>query len=109
MSYNYLKPKLVTGNENQSKYVLESLKHQFIVGVNYVYRDFSIHLENRYIKRELNSGYDVLDARVNYQLNSFLLYADVSNILDSQYREAGAVPMPPRWFNLGVKYQWNQK
>lgn len=109
MSYNYLKPKLVTGNENQSKYVLESLKHQFIVGVNYAYRDFSIHLENRYIKRELNSGYDVLDARVNYQLNSFLLYADVSNILDSQYREAGAVPMPPRWFNLGVKYQWNQK
>lgn len=107
MSYNYLNPKLVTGNDKQSKYVLESLKHQFIVGINYAYRDFSIHLENRYIKRELNTGYDVLDLRVNYQLNSFLVYADVSNILNSQYREAGAVPMPPRWFNLGLKYRWD--
>lgn len=106
MSYNYLNPKL-TGNDKQSKYVLESLKHQFIVGINYAYRDFSIHLENRYIKRELNTGYDVLDLRVNYQLNSFLVYADVSNILNSQYREAGAVPMPPRWFNLGLKYRWD--
>src|SRR5690625_2238087 len=106
-SYNYLKPKLVTGRIGQSKYVLQSLKHQFIVGVNYAYKDFSVHLENRYIKRELNAGYDLLDLRINYRLNDFQVYADVSNLLNSEYREAGAVPMPPRWFNLGVKYRWD--
>lgn len=107
ISYNHLKPKMLSADDQQSKYALESLKHQVILGLNYAYRDFSIRIENRYIKRELNAGYDVLDARVNYTWNTILLYADVSNILNSQYKEAGAVPMPPRWFNLGIKYQWN--
>lgn len=98
---------MLSADDQQSKYALESLKHQVILGLNYAYRDFSIRIENRYIKRELNAGYDVLDARVNYTWNTILLYADVSNILNSQYKEAGAVPMPPRWFNLGIKYQWN--
>ncbi len=109
MSYNYLKPKISFDNTGQSKYVLENLKHQFIIGINYNYGRVSLDVENRYIKRELNSGYDVLDARIKYQLKSSLLYADITNILNSAYREAGAVPMPPRWFSLGMKYQWNQK
>ncbi|HET8572919.1 MAG TPA: TonB-dependent receptor [Edaphocola sp.] len=110
VSYNYLNPKPLSANgDDQSKYVLETLKHQLIAGISYRYDNFSFHITNRYIKRMLNDAYDVLDARVDYRLRSFLIYADISNILNAQYHEAGAVPMPPRWFSLGVKFQWKEK
>ncbi|MGO1751838.1 MAG: TonB-dependent receptor plug domain-containing protein [Psychroflexus sp.] len=108
LSYNYLSPSLETPDGNQSKYVLESLKHQFIAGIHYRVNDFSLQLKNRWLKRELASAYNITDLRVNYQLDSFLLYTEVTNIFDAEYTEAGAVPMPTRWFGLGVKYQWKQ-
>lgn len=108
LSYHYLKPSLENSEGNQSKYTLESLKHQLITGVNYQYKDFSIQLKNRWLKRELASAYHITDLRVNYQLNKFLLYTEITNLFDEEYTEAGAVPMPTRWFGLGVKYQWNQ-
>lgn len=106
-SYNYLQPKQHSSKDQQSKYVLESLKHQLITEINYNYRDLSIQLENRYIKRIKNSGYDLLDFRINYQLNAYSFFVDVTNIFNTQYSEVAAVPMPPRWFTLGVKYRWN--
>lgn len=110
VSYNYLDPKPMSADgDSQSKYVLETLKHQFIAGLSYRRDNFSVQLTNRYIKRMLNDAYDVLDARVDYQLKSFLIYADISNILNAEYQEAGAVPMPPRWFSLGLKFQWKEK
>jgi iron complex outermembrane receptor protein len=108
VSYNYLQPSFETSTETQSKYTLESLKHQFVSGIHYRIDDLSFQIKNRLLKRELGNTYDVADIRINYQLQNFLLYTDVTNLFDATYKEAGAVPMPSRWFTLGVKYQWNQ-
>ena len=107
VSYNYMHPTLETSTESQSKYILESLKHQFIAGIHYRINKLSFQLKNRWLKRELAIAYDVADVRINYKLQNFLLYTEVTNIFDAEYKEAGAVPMPTRWFGLGVKYQWN--
>lgn len=109
LSYNYLSPKIEASGENQSKYVLESLKHQWIANVHYQIGQFAVHLQNRWLKRELGKGYDIVDLRLNYRLNKFLLFTEVTNLFDAQYTEAGAVPMPTRWFSLGVNYQWDNK
>jgi iron complex outermembrane receptor protein len=106
VSYNYLHPSLESSTETQSKYTLESLKHQFIAGVHYNKNDFSLNILNRLFKRELANTYNVLDVRINYQLQDFLLYTEVTNLFNSSYNEAGAVPMPARWFGLGLKYDW---
>ncbi len=109
ISYYYLEPKPLSGNgDQQSKYVLETLKHQLFAEVSYRYNNFSIQLVSRYVKRLRNNPYNILDARLNYQLNSFRLYADISNIADARYKEAGAVPMPSRWFRLGVQFRWKK-
>lgn len=105
LSYNYLNPTINSDSSQESKYILESLKHQFIAGINYLRGNFSVQIQNRWVKRELNSGYDLLDIRAQYQLKSFRLYTDVSNVFNTAYKEAGAVPMPPRWFSIGVKYK----
>jgi len=109
ISYNYLKPSYKAEEDIQSKYVLESLRNQLIVGLNYSYKDFSIQVTNRFIERELNDPYNLLSVRVNYDIKSFSIYADASNILNEKYVEAGAVPMPPSWFTLGVRYLWKKK
>lgn len=107
-SYNYLYPTMETSAEIQSKYVLESLKHQLIAGVHYQINKLSFHLENRWLQRELADAYNIVDTRINYQSQNFLFFAEGTNLLNAEYNEAGAVPMPGRWFSLGVTYQWEQ-
>ncbi|WP_313503254.1 TonB-dependent receptor plug domain-containing protein [Kaistella carnis] len=109
VSYNYLNPTLETSGDKQSKYTLESLKHQFVAGIHYQINDFSFHLKDRWLKRELGDSYHVADVRLNCKLQKFLVYTEATNIFNADYKEAGAVPMPTRWLSLGVKYQWNQK
>ena len=109
VSYNFMKPSFETSTDIQSKYILESLKHQFIAGIHYRINDFSFSIKNRWLQRELGNAYDVADVRVNYTYENFLLYTEVTNLFNATYSEAGAVPMPTRWFGLGVKYHWNQR
>ncbi|PWH85152.1 TonB-dependent receptor plug domain-containing protein [Brumimicrobium oceani] len=108
VNYTFLQPSYKSEENIQSKYVLESLRNQLIIGLNYAYADFSIQINNRFIERELNTPYNLLSVRANYDIKDFSIYADVSNILDAKYVEAGAVPMPPRWFTLGVRYVWRK-
>lgn len=106
VNYTFLQPSYNSAEDVKSKYILESLRNQLIVGVNYSYSDFSVQINNRFMERELNDPYYLLSVRVNYEINSFSIYSDLSNILNAEYVEAGAVPMPPRWFTLGVRYAW---
>lgn len=107
VSYNYLHPTVKTVTGIQSKYTLESLRHQFIAGLNYNASNFSFQIENRLLKREFGEAYHIGDLRVNYQLKRILLYTQVSNLFNAEYNEAGAVPMPTRWFSIGIKYGWD--
>ncbi|TCK83512.1 TonB-dependent receptor plug domain-containing protein [Albibacterium bauzanense] len=108
VSYNYLHPTVKTLKGTQSKYALESLRHQFITGVNYTINNLTFQIENRLLKRELGKLYSIADIRINYQVKKLLLYTNVTNLFDAEYKEAGAVPMPTRWFSLGIKYGWKQ-
>lgn len=108
ITYNYLHPIIDRTTELQSKYTLESLKHQFIAGINYSINHLSFQLENRLLKRELAQAYDVADLRANYQFKRAMIYMEVNNLFDAAYTEAGAVPMPTRWFGLGVKFKWSK-
>lgn len=105
LSYQYLSPK--KGEEENgiiSKYQIESLKHQAILGLNYSYETFGMQFQNRFIKRELNDGYAVSDLRVMYDFSPFQIYCQATNLFNSRYKEVAAVPMPGRWIQLGVKY-----
>ena len=107
VTYNNLQPSLEASPEEQSKYVLESLKHQLIGGVHYQVGPLSVHLENRWLQRELADAYNVTDIRINYQWDDVRLFTEATNLFDASYSEAGAVPMPTRWISIGLQYQWN--
>ncbi|MTG96931.1 MULTISPECIES: TonB-dependent receptor plug domain-containing protein [Myroides] len=105
MSYTYLDPKVENkDSEKLSKYAIESLRNQFVASVNYSYKNFSATLVNRYSERISYKSYWINDIRLNYNVKNYSFYLDAQNIFDTTYIEAGAVPMPGRWFSVGVKF-----
>lgn len=60
---------------------------------------------NRFNERISYKSYFIADIRAAYQFHELNIFADVQNILDKRYIEAAAVPMPGRWFSIGVKYK----
>ncbi|WP_188505848.1 TonB-dependent receptor plug domain-containing protein [Parapedobacter pyrenivorans] len=106
LSYTWLSPEF-EDSQNEgflSKYVIESLRHQATVHVHVTSGKLSVTAAARYNERISYKSYFLGDARFGYRVNPVDIYLDVQNIFDITYIEASAVPMPGRWFSLGVKY-----
>ncbi|NGM61812.1 TonB-dependent receptor [Sphingobacterium sp. SGG-5] len=104
-SYHYLAPKDLTYADGvTSKYILESLKHQAILRLAYQQGVWHISSGNRFVKRELKNSYFLTDIRVAHRHKGLNLYADVTNVFNQSYIETAAVPLPGRWFSLGIQY-----
>jgi vitamin B12 transporter len=107
LGYTHLNPKVKTtlASAVLSRYAIESLKNQ-ITGT--ASADFlnvmSLTVTARYCERITYKDYTVMDARLAYKLKQSSIYADVSNIFDVTYIQAGAVPMPGVWATVGYKF-----
>lgn len=103
-SYTYLQPEIVTPANELSKYTIEALRHQVVVtSRNMLFHKLLINLTARYQYRISANDYTLLDARIGYQWAKWSVYADANNLLDTKYKETGAVQLPGRWFTAGVK------
>lgn len=103
-NYTYLSPAISTPSSDISKYAIEALRHQATVKLNTTWlRHIVVNGAYRYLYRINANDYTVIDGRIGYQLKDVLIYADVNNLLDTQYKEVGAVPMPGRWYTFGVR------
>ncbi len=116
LSYTYLHAAITDktpadeGETKLSRYALENLRHQLCANANVeFFRMVTITLAARYQQRVSYKDYTLLDARVAFTQKRFSIYADVTNLGDVQYIEAGAVPMPGRWVTLGLKWSWWKK
>jgi iron complex outermembrane receptor protein len=110
LAYQYLSaPKASYPQGVNSKYTVEHLEHQLIARLNYRYQGFSIGLNNRWIERKLKNPYFITDARLQYSKNSWSIFSDISNIFDEKYIEVAAVPLPSRWFSLGINLHLDLK
>lgn len=105
ISYTYTDNK-VTQKAPFSKYVLNHLKHQFVARAEYrLFGNFSNQLVYRYNERATGYSYHLLDSRLSYHTPKANIYLLVNNLTNTDYREAFGVPMPKRWFHIGITYQ----
>ena len=115
VSYTYLQSTIKDENKSTdkqqlSRYALENLRHQLCVNANLeFFRMINVTLAGRYQQRVNYKDYTLLDARVAFTRKVWSVYADVTNLTNVQYIEAGAVPMTGRWFTLGFKWAWWQR
>lgn len=106
LSYTWLSPRFDDSDEEGffSKYAIESLRHQLTANLTVKTNNFSATLAGRFNQRISYKSYFVGDIRVAYTLKPMNIYLDAQNIFDVTYIEAAAVPMPGRWFSLGLAY-----
>ena len=102
INYTYLESDLDSRGQ-ASKYVLNNLTHQINAGISVKYlRIIYNHISAKLNQRVEDDPYLVLDTRIGTQLWGVDAYAEVTNILDQEYYEAGFAPMPGRWISVGV-------
>ncbi len=104
-NYTYLSPVIDAPTSDISKYAIEALRHQATIKLtNTLWQRVQTNIAYRYLYRINANDYTLVDARIGYMVKNILLYIDVNNLLDTQYKEVGAVPMPGRWYTLGVRF-----
>ncbi|MCO5260167.1 MAG: TonB-dependent receptor [Crocinitomicaceae bacterium] len=114
LSYTWLEPKILrhTGQNAQfSHYTFDNLRNQLIGRVNIGFlKYFNIGITGRFEERVSYKSYILLDASLSGTFADVQISFTFNNLLNVTYIEAGATPLPGRWFNIGVKYQfWKKK
>ena len=104
VQYTYLSPEMNNDPNQLSKYKIENFRHQLVNTIAFQQNHFTALLANRYHNRISYTDYLITDIRVSYQQKAFTYYIDAQNIFDKTYIEAGAVPMPGRWFSVGIRF-----
>lgn len=110
VGYTYLDNKLKDINELNSRYALDNLKHQFVAKLQTKFlKYFTNELVYRYNDRVNLGSYNLLDEKISFSQKDFSVYVLVNNITDTDYTETFGIPMPQRWFHLGLTYNINIK
>lgn len=89
-----------------SQYALDNLRNQIAARADLGYLNkYHLTVGAKYQQRFNYAEYILLDTRLAVKLNRFEVYADVNNLTNVSYVEAGAVPMVGRWTTVGFRYQ----
>ena len=103
LNYTYLNADLKDTEGVQSRYALENLNHQIVLGADHkIWNQLRHSLRARYLDRATLNNYFLLDSRIYYQTEQFNGYVEATNLTDTEYTEAGFVTMPGRWLRAGV-------
>lgn len=105
LGYAYLDSEFENINSDvNSKYIINSLRHQFTNTIDFAYNSFSVLLATRFNERQNSRSYFINDIRISQKINDFTVFVDAQNIFNTTYFEVGAIPLPARWVSLGVKF-----
>ena len=107
-SYLYLHDYQFTKTDNLSKYVLDFLTDQLSVSYESgIVGNLRQNLRARYIKRlSQTDAYTVVDAKIYWHMALLNIFAQASNIFNTGYTESNNIPMPSRWFSMGMSYKF---
>lgn len=102
-SYNFTELTLAKEEELRSRYALDNIRHQLILGVDH---ELFLKLHNsfrvRYISRLEQSPYWLVDNRLSWvQSELWTAYLEATNLADQSYTEVMTV-MPGRWIRIGL-------
>lgn len=104
LNYTYLDNQYK--NKELSRYALQNLRHQLVGEINVKFlKFFSNQLIYRYTERVNLGSYNTLDEQLNFRYKDFNFYVLINNLTNTKYIETNLVPMPGRWFHVGVTYQ----
>lgn len=109
LAYTYIHAQLGAQESGFSRYALENLKHQLILGFEYQLGSKLYHsISYRYVDRVSMDDYALLDSKIMHRGRRIETFVSVNNILNREYRETNLVPMPGRWMQGGISIKLAQ-
>ncbi len=110
VGYTYIDASIKQSEGYQSTYALTNLRHQVTGVLNFKwYKNITQSITVRHINRVTLTDYTLFDTKLAYTFKYGRVYTDISNVFDVKYTEAGYVPMPGRWFKIGLDLKLNFK
>lgn len=107
VGYTYIKDNLKNLNYKFSRYSINSLRHHFTTTFkSQFFKNLKQSISYKLGKRAKRDAYNVLDAKITYNIKGFELFVIGNNILNEEYSETNLVPMPKANFLLGVGYKF---
>lgn len=120
LNYAYLKADK-SSDEFMSRYVLDILKHKAdLLIYHQVWRNFSASWAFSYQDREggyikyVNTVPETtetpympfvqMDLQLNYTNLKWMVFAEATNLLNTEYVDYGNVPQPGRWIRMGIRF-----
>ncbi len=105
--YTFLSPsyQMDGSGKYQSKYSTETLKQQLTGQVTYQFGNTLFTTTARFQERLTYKKYALVDLRLTQKIKAIEASVFVQNLLNTQYIEAAAVPMPGRWISLSLNYE----
>jgi vitamin B12 transporter len=105
--YNYLNDDILDQNKDLSRYSLNTLKHQFITRfTSKLFKNVRQNIIYKHAERSVGTSYNVWDASIIVDFNTFDFTVTANNIFNADYIESGFVPMPPKNILFGLRYSF---
>ena len=107
INYTYINAEVIDNIDIAvSRYALDNLSQQLLVGLQFDILKDKVNLNSnmRYLERVSLDNYSLLDMKLNYTGSNFAAWISANNVMDQEYRETNLVPMPGRWFGVGVRF-----
>jgi len=105
--YNYLNDDILDQNKDLSRYSLNTLKHQFITRfTSKLLKNVRQNIIYKHADRSVGTSYNVWDASIIVDFNTFDFTVTANNIFNADYIESGFVPMPPKNILFGLRYSF---
>ncbi len=120
IGYLYLDQNMVD-DDLISNYTLNHLRHKFTASLQHdIVRNLTMSWNFRWQERtgsylkyvdaqptEITpyEPFGLLDIKLNYQLGNINLYANINNVLNTEYLDLGNLPQPGIWVMVGVNYR----
>ncbi len=102
LGYSYL---TWDGVSSESKYALDLLRHQVVVGVMHsLPLGASASWVARWEDRAGDDAHVVVDARLSRRFGSLAAFVSATNLLGTSYADSGTIPAPGRWVRAGLEY-----
>jgi vitamin B12 transporter len=93
-----------------SKYALDILQHQCILGLDFVVGGLKLNGQLSYNQRRFGETYFVGNFCLSKQMKAgdfvFEPFVKIDNFSDTTYSEVGGVLQPGRWVQGGVRLEW---
>lgn len=105
ISYNYLDQNIDETEGIQSRYVLEQIRNQVILGIDHkIAGKLKNNFKARLIDRIEQDSYILIDDRIYYEQNEkFTIFLEAVNLTNQVYTEV-MTQMPGRWIRGGINF-----